>query len=198
MKPQDSGPFADAMGFTIKSNELVRAPVLILLPYRRPPNIPWSVVTFVIDAVDAMFSRWSSANMLKKNFVALVPFSAKGNTPTAIVGIMFIGGVQASHFDSYPSHIFRRSDTAFCLAMSADAFCPACMPTILSATFCNNAWLNEYQRSARKAVALNAGNNSVLIFDRSARLAGIHAGCSSNGVVGALAVLNTPLASRSV
>jgi hypothetical protein len=53
-------------GSTLEFNKTIIASVACLLSPRRPPHIPWFIITIAVYAINCMLAGWSRANLCQK------------------------------------------------------------------------------------------------------------------------------------
>ena len=82
------------------------APITSLSGKIGPSHVARLVTLRVVDTVKAVFRRRLGSNMLKKGCERADPFVAHLDTASAVVTIMFIGGISATVLSGLPSVVF--------------------------------------------------------------------------------------------
>lgn len=105
-----SGFFAPAckgLCASVQSDKATTASVVSLRSFVGPSAIIGIVMSFIVDAVEAVTNRWSIAHIGKKGHKARSPLSADANSTASIMGKIMGTWVLASVDHFRPALIFR-------------------------------------------------------------------------------------------
>ena len=84
-----------------------RAPIILLLEGRRPPNITRKITSVIIDPLYRVKRRRARADVVQKGIEADLPATADLDSATAVMTIILTSRIQASILDMLPGPIFR-------------------------------------------------------------------------------------------
>jgi len=97
-------PFRQCQGYTFGSKNSAISLVSRLLIACRPFQVTYFVMSFIVNTIQTMFSRWASSNFLQKCFVRI---KTKFNPPSTVIGKTFHIRVIASSFSRQVGAVFH-------------------------------------------------------------------------------------------
>ena len=105
-----------------------------LFEHSSPPNVTGLVVAVVVDSINRQFRRWSASYVGKECLKVITPFIANRDTPSAVIFVSGIFGIEAAVFYRVPNSIFSGFSKLFTLTVNKFVFSTP-ISTIATAAF---------------------------------------------------------------
>ncbi len=97
----------------------------------RPANVVRLIAAVIVDSIDAVFSRWTRANVAEERFKRIEPTGAQKYAPSAVVFEGTSSRIRAAFLNAAPDHIFTG---------------PSVLPSL---SMCHSAWMVSLVATAR-------------------------------------------------